>query len=152
MRLGKILSEPQSPNRIPNDATRISLSAIWFAGLCVLVAFGATALVRVALQSLDFYGRWWEFLFACVILSATLIFIPALRAIRKAAKARTSLDKGDVVQMRIATTEARDSALLTFGWGSFGLVALAFICFILTNDAAVGRTFFLLPLDRKSVV
>ena len=48
--------------------------------------------------------------------------------------------------MRIATSEARDSAWLTFGWGSFGLVALAFICFILTNDAAVGKTFFLLPL------
>ena len=140
------MSEPQSPGRIPNDATRLSLSAIWFAGLCVLASFGATAIVRVALQGLDFYGRWWELLFACVILSATLIFIPALRAIRKAAKARTSLDKGDLVQMRIATSEARDSALLTFGWGSFGLVALAFICFILTNDAAVGRTFFLLPL------
>ena len=48
--------------------------------------------------------------------------------------------------MRIATSEARDSAWLTFGWGSFGLVALAFICFILTNDAAVGKTFFFLPL------
>ena len=140
------MSEPQSPNRIPNDATRLSLSAVWFAGLCVLASFGATAIVRVALQSLDFYGRWWELLFACVILLATLIFIPALRAIRKAAKARTSLDKGDLVQMRIATSEARDSALLTFGWGSFGLMTLGFICFILTNDAAVGKTFFLLPL------
>ena len=48
--------------------------------------------------------------------------------------------------MRIATSEARDFAWLTFGWGSFGLVALAFICFILTNDAAVGKTFFFLPL------
>ena len=140
------MNEPQLPKTIPNDATRLSLSAVWFAGLCVLASFGATALVRVALQSLDFYGRWWELLFASVIILTTLIFIPALRAIRKAAMARTSLDKGDLVQMRIATSEARDSALLTFGWGSFGLVALGFICFIFTNDAAVGKTFFLLPL------
>ena len=140
------MSEPQSSNKIPNDATRISLSAVWFAGLCVLVAFGATALVRNALQSLNFYGRWWELLFALVILASSLTFFPSLRAIRKAAKARTSLDKNDLVQMRIATSEARDSALLTFGWGSFGLMTLGFICFILTNDAAVGKTFFLLPL------
>ena len=149
LRLGKILNDSQSPKTIPNDATRVSVSAIWFAGLCVLSAFGATALVRGALRNLDFYGRWAELLFACVILLASFTFIPAVRSIQKAAKARASLDKGDLVTMRIATSEARDSAWLTFGWGSFGLVALAFICFVLTNDAAVGKTFFLLPLMRE---
>ena len=146
MRLGQILSEPQSPNTIPNDAARISVSAVWFAGLCVLATFGATALVRTALQSLDFYGLAWELLFAFVISLACLTFVPALKSLRKAAKARTAHSKNDLVEMRIATSEARDAALLTFGWGSFGLMALAFICFILTNDAAVGKTFFLLPL------
>ena len=53
--------------------------------------------------------------------------------------------------MRIATSEARNSAWLTFGWGSFGLVILAFICSILTNDAAVGKTFFFLPLMSQMV-
>jgi polar amino acid transport system permease protein len=104
------------------------------------------ALVRGALQSLNFYGLAWELLFAFVILLACLVFFPAVNALRKAAKARTAHSKNDLVEMRIATSEARDSALLTFGWGSFGLVALAFICFILTNDAAVGKTFFFLPL------
>jgi polar amino acid transport system permease protein len=146
LRLGKILNDSLSPAKIPNDATRVSLGAVWFAGLCVLSTFGATMLVRGALQNLGFYSRAWELLFGCVLLLSALTFIPALLAIRKAAKARTSLDRGDLVTMRIATSEARDSAWLTFGWGSFGLVALAFICFILTNDAAVGKTFFFLPL------
>ena len=105
--------------------------------------------MRGALRNLDFYGRWAELLFASVILLASLTFIPAVRSIQKAAKARTSLDRGDLVTMRIATSEAHDFAWLTFGWGSFGLVALAFICFVLTNDAAVGKTFFLLPLMRE---
>ncbi len=146
MRLGKILKDSQSLERIPNDATRISVGAVWFAGLCVLATFGATVLVRGALQALEFYGWVWEFLFVCAVFLSLLTFIPALRALRKAMKARTSLDKSDLVTMRIATSEARDSAWLTYGWGSFGLVALAFICFILTNDAAVGKTFFFLPL------
>ena len=143
------MNVPNTPDQIPNDATRISLTAVWFAGLCVVATFGATALVRIALRSLDFYGLAWELIFGSVVLLSCLTFIPALRAVRKATAARTAQSKNDLAEMRITTSEARDSAWLTFGWGSFGLVTLGFICFILTNDAAVGRTFFLLPLMRE---
>ncbi len=140
------MNAPETSVKNPNDATRISLTAVWFAGLCVVATFGATALVRIALRGLDFYGLGWELLFGAVLLLSALTFLPALRALRKSAVARAALSRNDLAEMRIATSEARDSAWLTFGWGSFGLVALAFICFILTNDAAVGKTFFLLPL------
>ena len=140
------MNAPKTLDKIPNNATRISLLAAWFAGLCVVATFGATALVRIALRGLDFYGLAWELLFGAVLLLSALTFIPALRALRKSAVASNAFARNDLVEMRIATSEARDSAWLTFGWGSFGLVALAFICFILTNDAAVGKTFFLLPL------
>ncbi len=140
------MNAPEIPEKNSSDATRISLTAVWFAGLCVVATFGATALVRVALRGLDFYGIAWEVLFAAALLLSALTFIPALKALRKSAVASAAHARNDLVEMRIATSEARDSAWLTFGWGSFGLVALAFICFILTNDAAVGRTFFLLPL------
>ncbi len=143
------MNAPETPVKNPNDAARISLTAVWFAGLCVVATFGATALVRIALRGLDFYGLAWEVLFGIVLLLSALTFIPALRAVRKSAVAKAALARNDLAEMRIATSEARDSAWLTFGWGSFGLVALAFICFILTNDAAVGRTFFLLPLMRE---
>ena len=143
------MNAPETPEKNPNDATRISLTAVWFAGLCVVATFGATALVRIALRGLDYYGLAWELLFGAVLLLSALTFIPALRALRKSAVAGAALARNDLAEMRIATSEARDSAWLTFGWGSFGLVALAFICFILTNDAAVGKTFFLLPLMRE---
>ena len=140
------MNAPKTPEKNPNDATRISLTAVWFAGLCVVATFGATALVRIALRGLDYYGLAWELLFGAVLLLSVLTFIPALKALRKSTVASAALARNDLAEMRIATSEARDSAWLTFGWGSFGLVALAFICFILTNDAAVGKTFFLLPL------
>ncbi len=143
------MNAPATPEKNPNDATRISLAAVWFAGLCVVATFGATALVRIALRGLDYYGLAWELLFGAALLLSALTFIPALRALRKSAVASAALARNDLAEMRIATSEARDSAWLTFGWGSFGLVALAFICFILTNDAAVGKTFFLLPLMRE---
>jgi polar amino acid transport system permease protein len=143
------LNAPKTPDRIPNDAARISVLAVWFAGLCVVATFGAAALVRIALRGLEFYGLVWELLFGVVVLLACLTFIPALKALRKSTVASAAFAKNDLVVMRIATSEARDSAWLTFGWGSFGLVVLAFICFVLTNDAAVGKTFFFLPLMRQ---
>jgi polar amino acid transport system permease protein len=143
------LNAPKSPDSIPNSADRISVLAVWFAGLCVVATFGATALVRIALRSLNFYGLAWELLFGVAVLLACLMFIPALKALRKSTVASAAFAKNDLVLMRIATSEARDSAWLTFGWGSFGLVVLAFICFVLTNDAAVGKTFFFLPLMRE---
>lgn len=142
------MNAPQSPDKIPNDANRISIAAVWFAGLCVLVTFGATAVVCNALHHLDVYGIVWEFIFAFVISLSCLTLFPALRALKKAAAARAAHAGNDPAEMRIATSEARDSAWLTFGWGGFGLVGLAFACFIFTNDAAVGKTFFLLPLMR----
>ncbi|HQY72761.1 MAG TPA: amino acid ABC transporter permease [Aestuariivirga sp.] len=140
------MNAPQPADRIPNNATRISLLAMWFAGLCVVATFGATAIVRIALRGLDYYGLAWELLFGIAVLLACLAFIPALRALKKSTVATAAHARSDLVEMRIATSEARDAAWLTFGWGSFGLVVLAFICFVLTNDAAVGRTFFFLPL------
>lgn len=140
------MNVPQPADRIPNNATRISLLAMWFAGLCVVATFGATAIVRIALRGLDYYGLAWELLFGIAVLLACLAFIPALRALKKSTVATAAHARSDLVEMRIATSEARDAAWLTFGWGSFGLVVLAFICFVLTNDAAVGRTFFFLPL------
>ena len=140
------MNVPQPADRIPNNATRISLLAVWFAGLCVVATFGATAIVRIALRGLDYYGLAWELLFGIAVLLACLAFIPALRALKKSTVATAAHARSDLVEMRIATSEARDAAWLTFGWGSFGLVVLAFICFVLTNDAAVGRTFFFLPL------
>lgn len=140
------MNVPQPADRIPNNATRISFLAVWFAGLCVVATFGATAIVRIALRGLDYYGLAWELLFGIAVLLACLAFIPALRALKKSTVATAAHARSDLVEMRIATSEARDAAWLTFGWGSFGLVVLAFICFVLTNDAAVGRTFFFLPL------
>lgn len=140
------MNEPQPSTIIPNNAARISLAAIWFAGFCVIATFAATVLVRGALQGLNYYGGGWEIIFLVALAVSGLTFIPSVRALRQSVRANAAVAKGDLVDMRIATAAAREFAYLTFGWGIFGLVGLSFICFILTNDAAVGRTFFLLPL------
>jgi polar amino acid transport system permease protein len=143
---GDNLNEPQVSVENPNSAKRISIASVWFAAFCVIATIAGTSLIRGALVGLDFYGAGWEIIFALAIVASAVAFVPALRSYGKTRKAGAAAARNDLVEMRIATSESRDLAWLTFGWGVFGLVALGFICFVLTNDAAVGKTFFLLPL------
>lgn len=124
----------------------LSLAALLFAGLCVLAALGATALVRGALVELQAYTGTWEIPLVLTIAIACLLFWPSLRAMNLSRKARRCLEANDIVHARIDTAAARDSAVLTFGWGTFLLIAMGTVCFVLMNEASVGKTFFFLPL------
>ena len=134
---------------LPRRADGLAIGALLFAGLCVLAAIGTTSLVRGALAHLGVYARGWEILFGLTIAVTAILFWPAVRALNLSRRARTALNRGDIVEARIDTAASRDYAFLTFGWGAFALIALGFISFVLMNDAAVGKTFFLLPLMQE---
>ena len=138
-----------APPSVPSRADGLSIAAALFAGLCVLAAFGAVRLVRGALAGLGVYSTAWEFVFAAVIAATATLFWPALKSLRFANRARAALARDDIVEARIDTAASRDFGWITFGWGAFALIALGFFCFILMNEAAVGRTFFLLPLMQQ---
>ena len=138
-------SVPQLRHR----ADGLAVAALLFAGLCVLAAYGGTFVVRRALLHLDSYSRGWEIVFGLVIGVTAILFWPSIRALTLSARARAALARNGIVEARIATAESRDYALLTFGWGAFALIAIGFVCFVLMNDSAVGKTFFLLPLMQE---
>ena len=127
-------------------ARGLAVAALLFAALCVIAAFGAVHLVRGALLHLGVYTGPWEAVFAIVIAGTALLFWPAVRSIMCSQRARNAVVGNDIVASRIDAAKAKDFAYLTFGWGAFGLMALGGISFVLANDAAVGRTFFFLPL------
>jgi polar amino acid transport system permease protein len=133
-------------SHLPKPADGFAFAALAFASICVLVAFFATKLVRKAVAGLGQTSAFHEIIFAAAILAAAALFWPAARSLllaRQAAGARTN---NDAVTTRIATAASRDKAALTFGWGIFVLLVLGFFVFIFMNNAAVGKTFFLLPL------
>ena len=138
-----------APPSVPSRADGLSIAAALFAGLCVLAAIGAVRLVRGALAGLGVYSTAWEFVFAAAIAVTAALFWPALKSLRFANRARAALARNDIVEARIDTAASRDFGWITFGWGAFALIALGFFCFILMNEAAVGRTFFLLPLMQQ---
>ena len=130
----------------PTRADGLSLAATLYAAFCVMLAFGATSLVRGGLVELAAYSGVWEIPLVATIIATLVLFWPALRAMRLSRQARRFRDAGDEVHARIDTAAARESAVLTFGWGAFALIAMGSVCFVLMNQAAVGKTFFLLPL------
>jgi len=134
---------------LPKSAMRLAITAIAFAALCVLAAIGTTNLMRHAIQDLGVYAAAWEIVFVAMIVAVAGLFWPSLRSFRLARQAAGAIARNDIVEARIDTASARDFGWITIGWGVFALLVLGFICFLLMNDAAVGHTFFLLPLMQE---
>ena len=141
------VKKPAPP--LPQRADGLAIAALLFAFLCLIAAYGATGLVRAALEHLSAMSMPWQVLFWAVIATTALLFIPAIRAFGGARRAGTALLAGDVVTARIETAAAREQGWLTFGWGAFALILLGFASFVMMNDVAVGKTFFLLPLMQE---
>ena len=103
-------------------------------------------MVGAAIDQLGAGSGAWQLVFVPVIVISALLFLPAYRAWRFARDAAIARAANDAVEARIAVTASKDQAALTFGWGVFVLLVIAFVCFVFMNNAAVGRTFFMLPL------
>jgi polar amino acid transport system permease protein len=128
------------------NAGGLAFAAMVFALLCCGFALFTTGLMRQGLESLESFSPVWNIVFFAIIAVTATLLLPAWRSVKLARSARVALARNDVVEARIDTAAARDQSFITFGWGVFALIVLAFICFVLMKDVAVGKTFFLLPL------
>jgi polar amino acid transport system permease protein len=117
-----------------------------FAFLCTAAAYGTWRIVSNALDFLGANNQIFSIIGFAAIAATAVLFFPAWRGFVLSRKAATAYASGDIVKARIDTAAAREKSLITVGWGIFALFALAFICFVLMNEVAVGKTFFLLPL------
>jgi polar amino acid transport system permease protein len=131
---------------IPKPPTGWANGALLFAVLCVTATISAVRLVNAAIDDLGAGSNIWQFVFLLFVALTGLLFWPATRSWQLAREAAQARAKNDAVRARIAVAASKDQAALTFGWGVFVLLVLAFISFIFMNNAAVGRTFFMLPL------
>jgi polar amino acid transport system permease protein len=141
------MTSPQS--RLPKPADRWVYAALIFAALCLLAAIASMRMVTLAIASLGASNLVFNLIALSIILAAAGLFRPALQALSFGRKAASARQNNSAVEARIFTASARDKAQLTLGWGVFVLLAVGFLAFIFTNNVAVGRTFFLLPLMQS---
>lgn len=136
----------KSASVLHQRADILAVFGLVFAAGCTVAAVASWRVVASALDSLEVNNSIFFSVGVAVIALVTCLFIPAVQGFGLSRSAVSALAKGDIVQARIDTAAAREKSLITVGWGVAALFFLGFICFVLMNDVAVGRTFFLLPL------
>jgi polar amino acid transport system permease protein len=121
--------------------------------LCAAVV-GASWRTLLFLRSvplgLQHSGLWVDVAFGALALAATIIIYPAIRGLLHARQARSALAVGDLIGARVAMAASRTASWIALGYSAAQLLVVAAIWFLTTNDFAVGRTFFMLPLMATS--
>jgi polar amino acid transport system permease protein len=130
----------------PTDPTSWALTALGVAALTVASAWGTLHGVRGALAALNQGGILADAILILFAIGAACLMLPALRSYQVASRARESLGKGEIISARLAGAEARGLAWYSFGFAGALMLILLVIQFLIANNLAVSRTFFMLPL------
>ncbi len=133
-------------SNLPRPPDRWIYGSLIFSAFCVLATIGSMRLITGAVQSLGGPVSIVALIAVVIIGLSTLLFWPALRALRQGRTAAAARAQNNAVDARIATAAATEYSQIAIGWGVFVLLVVSFLAFIFMNDVAVGRTFFLLPL------
>jgi polar amino acid transport system permease protein len=134
----------------PRDATGWTVAALAAAVLVTVGSWDTLFGVRVALLGLGWRGVPVDAALLLLGLAAVLPVGPAARGLRLAGQAKRVLAGGDLVAARVAASTSRDLAWTALGYAVAQALVVLIVRFVIANDLAVGRTFFLLPLIGSS--
>ena len=118
----------------------------------MVIAVGAASLFTVAALRDALLGNgfasWWvtapSVLLALVSVLIALAPDPAFRGWRDV---RRAVARGDVVAARVTRSGAQSQGLIAIGYACAQLIAVLAAPFLLANNQAVAKTFFLRALD-----
>jgi polar amino acid transport system permease protein len=136
----------------PPNSSRIMTYIALLVCAAVVVASWLTLLdVRAAL-SVDPQGVGTvpNVLLVVCALVAILIMYPAVQGLRTIQQARRALAAGDLIAARVAVAESRTWSWIALGYSTAQVLVVLAILFLIANDLAVSRTFFMLPLIFSS--
>ncbi len=129
----------------PKSAMGLALAAVMVAAALALAAFFTAGALRAALATIDISSDLVTFALYGVAFLALLTFVPAVRGFGAARRAR-ALVAGDIAEARATTADAKEKAWIAIGYAAAFLIVLIFGLFLISNEIAVGRTFFDLSL------
>ena len=131
---------------MPSAPTALLLVAFAVAVLVEAASFTTLGVLRDALLQNGFAG--W-FVFAAIALAAlvsALIAVPLVRAFIQWTHARRAAADKDVTRARVMGSGARNQSWITIGYSFALFLTVLAGQFLLANDQAVTKTFFLVPL------
>ena len=135
----------------PNTSKFMAYTALLVCAAVVVVSWLTLLDVRAALSATaQGAGTVANVLLAACGLLAILIMYPAVQGLRTTQQARRALAAGDLIGARVAMAESRTWSWTTLGYSTAQVLVVLALLFLIANDLAVSRTFFMLPLIISS--
>ena len=135
---------------LPKDPTALSTVALALALAVVAATWWVAGAVRAALAEAQMTSTVVDAALLIFSIATFLLLLPALSGVRSARRAWAARLSSNIVEARVESASAQTWCWFTFGYAATIIVVLVAALFILANDAAVGRTFFYLPLMGDS--
>jgi polar amino acid transport system permease protein len=134
----------------PGTSSTWAYAALGISAAVVLASWASILDVRATVSSLQGAGVVTDLLLAAVALAALLITIPAVRGLQRIHLAKRALAGTDLIGARVAMSESRTFSWISLGYAGAQVLVLLAILFLIANNQAVSRTFFMLPLIASS--
>lgn len=135
---------------MPHAPTALSLCAALVVAIVVAASWYTLLATRAVLHDTQFAGGWTGTGLALLGLLSAAVVVPVIRAFTRCAAVRDAATRNDVVAARVARSEARDLCWIAIGYASAQLIVVLIFQFLLANNQAVAKTFFLAPLIVKT--
>jgi polar amino acid transport system permease protein len=131
---------------IPPNVLPFSLVAVVLCALTVLICWSVLLFLRWVLEKNKIGSGLFDAIMVLVGLIPLALFVPAIRGVREASEARVALSQNDLIKARVRTASAQSASWFALGYGVFAVLTALGVWFLITNDVAVGSTFFKMSL------
>ncbi len=131
---------------IPPNVLPFSLVAVGLCALTVLICWAVLQFLRFTLEKNKIGSSLFDGIMILVGLIPLALFVPAIRGVREALQAQNALRQNDLITARVKTASSQSSSWFALGYGVFAVLTAIAVWFLITNDVAVGSTFFKMSL------
>lgn len=131
---------------LPKDPTPLAVLALAFGGATVAATWWVVDALRNVATTHDLQFVAIDSGLILFGLIVSILLYPAIKAVMTARKATAAAALSDIVTARVEGAATRTWCWYTFGYSTAIVLILLFALLIVANDAAVGRTFFNVPL------
>ncbi|MEJ5021507.1 amino acid ABC transporter permease [Ochrobactrum vermis] len=130
----------------PKDVAGWVAAALGASVLVIACTWKTLLDVRAAAVTLEIGGLFVDAVLMICGLAVLLLLLPGLRSLQNSRAAKAALASDSMVDARVANAASRENAYYTLGAAAAVVAVILLVQFVIANDLAVGRTFFLLPL------
>jgi polar amino acid transport system permease protein len=135
---------------MPSMPTALFLSALVAVALTIASSWYTIGALREVLLANKVDGWWVPTGVALAGLASAWIALPLYRTFKRCMEVRAAAARGDIVAARVARSHARVQGWIVLGYTLSQFICVLGVQFLLANNQAVAKTFFLVPLIVKT--